>query len=109
MRKDIGLSYREKAVAYASIEINKLRQSIGVDASVEERTKLGQTEHFCHISLSDEGLPLMKLSLFAPNRIHAEMMAERFRKDPLTVYQKVLQILTGTDDNSKDTNKTTEE
>ena len=84
-------------------------QSIGVDASVEERTKLGQTEHFCHISLSDEGLPLMKLSLFAPNRIHAEMMAERFRKDPLTVYQKVLQILTGTDDNSKDTNKTTEE
>ena len=100
---------REKAVAYATIEINKLRQAIGVEASVEERTKLGQTDYFCHVSLSDAGLPLMNLSLFAPNRIHAEMMAERFRKDPLTVYQKVLQILTGTDDSPKDENKTTEE
>lgn len=109
LRKDIGLSYREKAVAYATIEINKLRQAIGVEASVEERTKLGQTDYFCHVSLSDAGLPLMNLSLFAPNRIHAEMMAERFRKDPLTVYQKVLQILTGTDDSPKDENKTTEE
>lgn len=109
LRKDIGLSYREKAIAYAAVEMNKLRQSIGVEASVEERAKIGETEHYCHVSLSDVGLPLMKLSLYAPNRIHAEMMAERFRKDPLTVYQKVLQILTGTDDDPKDTNKTTEE
>lgn len=107
LKKDAPLSYREKALAYAAIEMSKLRTQIGVEANVSSSTKGNDTEYFCDISLSDEGLPLMKVSLFAPNKLQADMMAERFRKNPLNVYRKVLQILTGTEE--PEDNKTEEE
>lgn len=97
LQKDAPLSYREKALAYAAIEMSKLRMEIGVEARVSKLEK-GQEEYICDISLTDETLPLLKLSLYSPNKLQAEMMAERFRKNPLNVYRKILQILTGTDD-----------
>ncbi len=97
LRRDVPLSYREKALAYAAAEMSKLRKAIGVEAEVvpEEHGKL--TEYSCRINLSDEGVTMMGITLYSPNKLQAEMMAERFRKNPLDVYRKVLAILTGTD------------
>ena len=95
LTKDAPLSYREKALAYAAVEMTKLRTQIGVEAKV---SPINESEYTCDISLSDDGLSLLKISLYSPNKLQAEMMAERFRKKPLDVYRKVLQILTGTDD-----------
>lgn len=98
LRKDAPLAYREKSLAYAAIEMTKLRTEIGVEAKVEKIGKQDGEDYQCNISLSDNGQALMKLSLYSPNKLQAEMMAERFRKHPLDVYRKVLQIMTGTDE-----------
>lgn len=97
LRRDAPLSYREKALAYATVEMTKLRAMIGVDAKVEKRENSKLDDYSCTLSLSDAGDLLMKVELYAPNKLQADMIAERFRKGPLDVYQKILQILTGTD------------
>lgn len=97
LRKDTPLSYREKAMAYAAAEISKLRTQIGVEAKVSKREKHQGMEYSCDVSLSDNGEPWLTLSLASPNKLQADMMAERFRKAPLDVYRKILQIMTGTD------------
>ena len=98
LKKDAPLSYREKALAYAAVEMTKLRMEIGVEAAVSKIEKSGKDEYTCDLALTDEALPLLKLSLYSPNKLQADMMAERFRKAPLDVYRKILQILTGTDE-----------
>jgi len=98
LRRDVPLSFREKALAFSAIEMTKLRTMIGVDAKVEKIPKGNGEDYSCTVSLSDAGESLMKVSLYAPNKLQADMMAERFRKKPLEVYQKILQILTGTDE-----------
>ena len=100
--RDAPLAYREKALAYATMEMTKLRAQIGVNASVSPLEKGNGEEYTCDISLSDSGLSLLKISLYAPNKIQAQMMAERFRKHPLDVYRKILQILTGTDEETEE-------
>ncbi len=97
LRKDAPNSYRERVLAYATAEMAKLRLEIGVDAKVTPITTGHGEEYMCDVSLSDQGDLMMKVSLFAPNELQAKMMAERFRKQPLEVYRKILQILTGTD------------
>ena len=89
LKKDAPLSYREKTLAYAAVEMSKLRTEIGVEASVVTEERGNEEEYVCNISLSDDGLSLMKVSLYAPNKLQAEMKAERFRKAPLDVYRKV--------------------
>ncbi|MBO5249001.1 MAG: DUF4364 family protein, partial [Clostridia bacterium] len=64
--------------------------------SPAERGK--ETEYACHINLSDEGITLLGLTMYSPNKLQAEMMAERFRKHPLDIYRKILHIMTGTDE-----------
>lgn len=102
LRKDAPLAYREKALAYAAVEMTKLRTEIGVEAKVTKTGKSESDEYECRISLSDEGQALLQLSLYSPNKLQAEMMAERFRKHPLDIYRKVLQIMTGTDESSEE-------
>ncbi|MBQ1272544.1 MAG: DUF4364 family protein [Clostridia bacterium] len=97
LRKDVPLSYREKALAYAAAEMSKLRTEIGVEAVVAPIEKGNGVEYACNINLSDEGITMMGLTLYSPNKLQAEMMAERFRKNPLDIYRKVLHIMTGTD------------
>ncbi len=97
LRKDVPLSYREKALAFAAAEMSKLRKEIGVEAKVEPIVKGNGTEYACNISLSDEGVTMMGITLYSPNKLQADMMAERFRKNPLDIYRKVLHIMTGTD------------
>lgn len=98
LKKDVPLSYREKALAYAAAEMSKLRTEIGVEASVSPVEHGKDTEFACNINLSDEGITMMGLTLYSPNKLQAEMMAERFRKNPLEIYRKVLHIMTGTDE-----------
>ncbi len=102
LRKDAPNSYRERVLAYAAVEMSKLRAQIGVEASVvPTQTRHGQ-EYTCNVSIADQGELMMSVSLFAPNKLQADMMAERFRKQPLDVYRKILQILTGTDKESEE-------
>ncbi len=98
LRKDVPLSYREKALAYAAAEMSKLRTEIGVEATVSPVKHGSDTEYSCNISLSDEGITMLGVTLYSPNKLQAEMMAERFRKNPLDIYRKILHIMTGTDE-----------
>ena len=102
LRKDVPLSYREKALAYAAAEMSKLRTEIGIEATVSAAEHGKMTEYSCNITLSDNGITMLGLTLYSPNKLQAEMMAERFRKTPLDIYRKVLHIMTGTDE-PKDT------
>ncbi len=102
LRKDVPLSYREASLAYAAAEMSKLRQQIGVEATVAPVEKGNGTEYACNINLSDEGITMLGLTLYSPNKLQADMMAERFRKNPLVIYRKILHIMTGTDE-PKDT------
>lgn len=98
LRKDVPLAYREKALAFAAVEMVELRKAIGVDATVNPFGNPKNGEYTVDLSLSDAGLPLMKLSFFTPNQMQAELIANRYRKQPLDIYQKILRILTATDD-----------
>lgn len=98
LKKDAPLSYREKALAYAAAEMSKLRTQIGVEATVAPIKQGNDTEFACNITLSDDGLTMLGLTLYSPNKLQAEMMAERFRKNPLDIYRKILHIMTGTDE-----------
>jgi hypothetical protein len=100
--KEAPLSYREKALAYAAVEMSKLRTQIGVEASVVKAEKGNETDYTCNISISDAGMPLIALSLYCPNKLQGEMMAERFRKNPLDIYRKILHIMTGTDETTEE-------
>ncbi len=100
--KDAPLSYREKALAYAAAEMTKLRKQIGVEATVCHREKNRGMEYICRVSLADDGEPWLTLSISAPNKLQADMMAERFRKNPLEIYRKILYIMTGTEEPAKE-------
>ena len=102
LHKDTPLSYREKSLAYAAAEMSKLRTEIGVEAVVSPVKEGNDTEYSCNITLSDEGVTMMGITLYSPNKLQAEMMAERFRKNPLDIYRKVLHIMTGTDTQNND-------
>lgn len=98
LKKDVPLSFREKALAFAAIELSKLRTQIGVEAETEEITRLEERYQICRLSLKDDGTELIGLQIYAPNKLQAASITERFRKNPLKIYQKILKILTGTDD-----------
>jgi len=100
LKRDAPLSYREKCLAHAAVEMSKLRTEIGVEAQV---STINESEYCCELSLTDSGLPLMKLALYAPNKLQADLIAERYRKKPLDIYRKVLQIVTDTDDKDNET------
>lgn len=100
--KEAPLSYREKALAFAAVEMTKLRTQIGVEASVVKTEKGSDTDYICNVSISDAGTPLFSLSLYCPNKLQGEMMAERFRKNPLNIYRKILHIMTGTDETTEE-------
>ena len=102
LRKDVSPAYREKSLAYAAVEMTKLRTEIGINATVTGIGTEKNNEYRCDLSLSDDGQALFQLSLYSPNKLQADMMAERFRKHPLDVYRKVLQIMTGTDEPTED-------
>lgn len=102
LHKDAPLSYREKSLAYAAAEMSKLRTEIGVEAVVAPVKEGNDTEYSCTVTLSDEGVTMMGITLYSPNKLQAEMMAERFRKNPLDIYRKVLHIMTGTDTQNDD-------
>ncbi len=102
LRKDAPLSYREKALAFAAAEMTKLRTEIGVEATVTQAEHGKEGEFACNINLSDEGITMLGLTLYSPNKLQAEMMAERFRKNPLDIYRKILYIMTGTDEAKKE-------
>ncbi|MCI8386702.1 MAG: DUF4364 family protein [Acutalibacter sp.] len=50
----------------------------------------------CHLS-GGEGLELMSLTLYVPDKRQARMVKERFYQEPNLLYQRVLATLTGDD------------
>ncbi len=87
----LPLSVRDKALEAAFTMLSKAR------AQRENRVDIQQTERgvqiTCHISGGE--MELMAVSLYVPDKAQAEMVKDRFHKDPQGFYQLVLAALTG--------------
>ncbi len=87
----LPLSVRDKALEAAFTMLSQAR------AQRENRVDLQETERglqiTCHISGGE--MELMAISLYVPDKAQAEMVKERFHKDPEGIYQLVLAALTG--------------
>ena len=86
----LPLSVRDKALEAAFTMLSKAR------AQRENRVDIQQTERgvqiTCHISGGE--MELMAVSLYVPDKAQAEMVKDRFHKDPQGFYQLVLAALT---------------
>ena len=90
LRKDIPLTVREQAINAVAQEVAKLRR----DLAVTVKTKENDEGHTMFAEFNDNGTILMRLEMFTPTRLQAELMGQRFKSDPVGVYKKILESLT---------------
>ena len=94
LHMDLPLSVREKAVA-AALSLLALARS-----KRENKVEVEEIEEgfivTCHISGGE--VELMRFSLYAPDRYQANLIEQSFHRSPQTVYQVMLALMTGHED-----------
>lgn len=87
----LSFSVREKAVGSAMRLLAKVKHER------ENRVEVQKVEGGYAVSCSvlDRNLELMTVRLLVADSLQAEMVREQFLKDPLTLYQHLLAMLTG--------------
>lgn len=88
----LPLSVREKAMAAAVQLLARIKRESENRVEIEENGKGGCT---VTCSVLDMGDPLLRVSVYVPERDQAEAVKKRFQSDPQTVYRGVLALLTG--------------
>ena len=90
LRKDIPLTVREQAMNAVAQEVAKLRRDLAVTVKTTENDE-GFT---MFAEFNDNGTILMRLEMFTPTKLQAEIMGQSFKNDPVGVYKKILESLT---------------
>ena len=88
--RDLSPTLREKIILATAKEVAKLRKDLGVSASCKERSDGGFDVFF---ALTDEGAPLIELTMFAPTKAQADIMSSTFKDDPYRVYRDIIASL----------------
>lgn len=88
----LPLTVREKAMAAAVQLLARIKRESENRVEIEENGKGGCT---VTCSVLDMGDPLLRVSVYVPERDQAEAVKKRFQNDPQTVYRGVLALLTG--------------
>lgn len=91
-KNKIPITVREKVSAAATLAAAKMKTGFQVKASVSKPDSKGFCTVFAEL-LGDDGGTLLKLEVLAPTELQGEMMAEKFRADPSSVYEKVISAL----------------
>lgn len=89
LKKDIPLSVREKAAGEAALAVSKLRRDLAITVRVEEK----ESGFSLFTEFNDNGTVLLRLELFMPTRLQAEIMGKRFREDPVGIYSEIIESL----------------
>ncbi|MBQ6172566.1 MAG: DUF4364 family protein [Clostridia bacterium] len=92
--RDLSPTLREKIILATAKEVAKLRKDLGVSASCREKPDGGFDVLF---SLTDEGSPLMELTMYAPTKAQADIMISAFKDDPYRVYRDIITSLSKCD------------
>ena len=87
----LPLSVRDKALEAAFTTRSRSRSQRQNRVHSQQTERGVQTP--CHISSGE--MDLMEVSLYVPDKAQAEMVKDRFHKDPQGFYQLVLAALTG--------------
>jgi len=88
---DLSPTVREKLILTTAREVANLRKDLGVFASFDERSEGGFD---VKLSITDDGVHLIDIKLFAPTKAQAEIMTANFKDDPYKVYREVLASMT---------------
>lgn len=93
-------SYTEDSLAVPVVE----KVSVSIQAKIDQlrresllSTAVTQDEHgnwVATLHYADNSLPLMSISLFAPNETHGKLMAENMRKNITDIYKAALDAAT---------------
>lgn len=96
LETDVTFSVRDKAVRAAMFAAGAEKIKKETRVSVEKIP----SGYMLHMDIPfDSESDLMRLSLYAADGLQAQAMGERFQSDPVTLYNRIADVLTGIEDN----------
>ena len=88
---DLSPTIREKLILTTAREVAKLRKDLGIATSVDEKSEGGFE---VKLSITDDGISLIEIKMFAPTKVQADIMTANFKEDHYRVYREVLASMT---------------
>ena len=93
LKNDVPLSVREKVASAATLEIARMRHNLSIDTEVVQNDDPNLGSYTVNLALRDDDLVLLKLSMYTPTKLQADLMAKNFNENPTEIYKIVLNTI----------------
>ncbi|MDF2686834.1 MAG: hypothetical protein K0S55_2017 [Clostridia bacterium] len=93
LKNDVPVSIRERVASATALEIARIRHNLSIDVEVVQNNEPDDGSYTLNLALRDDALVLLKLSMYTPTKLQADMMAKNFNDNPTKIYKTILNAI----------------